>query len=104
MVIYLSYAPSNKSSRHLETRRQLFNSLASKEKRYNHYIPPKAIGRTATKLGLTIKAESNFTVRQKGFKDNGPKTLYSLRDSKGISHGEVGYNKKTGKVDYWRVK
>jgi hypothetical protein len=78
--------------------------MQSKEQRYKHYIPPKAVGRTAKNLGLDMKFEGNFQVKDKGFKDKGAKGLYSFRDSKGISHGEVAVNKRTGKVDYWRIK
>ncbi len=98
------YVPSNKKSKNIELRQSLYSSLAGQESRYKHYIPPTAIKRTASKFGLHTKYEHDLNVHTKGFKDNGRKEVYSLRDRRGVSHGEVAINANSKKVDWWRIK
>lgn len=100
----MGYKTSNKKSKNIELRRSIYNSLDSKEKRHKHYIPPKAIGNTAKKHGLSIRYAETIRVNKKGFKDNGVKQIFVLKDKKGITHAEVALNKKTNKVDWWLVK
>jgi hypothetical protein len=100
------YIPVNKKSKYSELRHKLFNEIESKENHYNHHIPPKAIVRTLEKHDLHAKYEYTINVSQhryKDFKDYGKKHLFSIRDKKGINHGEIGYNLRTQKVDFWGV-
>lgn len=90
------YEPKLKSNSTL--RKKLFESFESKELRYKHSIPIKAVQNTLKKLGL----ESNIYPYAKGGKPRGM-DYYRIYDKQGNIHGMYGIETKTNTITNWSV-
>ena len=83
-----------RKSKHTPMRQKLFTSLQMQEVRHKHNIPPKAFGKSLNKHSLHV--------REKG--ETKKHTFYTIKDKQGRLHGEVKINKKSKKIDWWRVQ